>query len=152
MIKPDGVRRGLMGSILQRYERAGLHLTAVKLITCTQEKAEIHYREHREKSFFPVLVAHLISGPSLIIATEGAHAIEVVRRLNGSTIPWKAEPGTIRGDFAHMVSPGSSDDEEIINNIVHASDTAESAFRELALWFDESDYVEPYKPELTDFN
>jgi nucleoside-diphosphate kinase len=151
LIKPDGVKRGLIGDIIQRYERAGLRMTAVKLVSCTQELAEKHYKEHRKKSFYHALVDHLTSGPSLAIAAEGAKAIEVVRKLNGDTEPRTAAPGTIRGDFAHMGYERGSELKEPVNNIVHASDSAESARRELALWFDNSDYADPYETVLEDF-
>ncbi|MBI9106007.1 MAG: nucleoside-diphosphate kinase [Spirochaetales bacterium] len=151
LIKPDGVKRGLIGSIIQRYERAGLRLCAVKLVSCTREQAEEHYAEHRGKSFFSSLVALLTSGPSLAIAAEGAHAIAVVRKLNGDTEPQSAAPGTIRGDFAHMGYTRSAELKGTINNMVHASDSAESALRELSLWFDDSDYTDPYETVLKEF-
>jgi len=148
LIKPDGVKRGLMGQVLHRYERAGLVVVGAKLISVSKERAEHHYEEHKGKSFYPPLVDLLLSGPSLAIALEGAHAIEVVRKINGETEPKKAAPGTIRGDFAHMGYGRSQELKGVINNIVHASDSSESAARELKIWFEESDFAAPYTPVL----
>jgi len=151
LIKPDGVRRGLMGKVLQRYEEAGLRITAAKLVSCSREQAEMHYDEHRDKSFFSALVDLLTSAPSLALAVEGAQAVEVIRKLNGDTEPLKAAPGTVRGDFAHMGYARSPELKGTIYNVVHASDSIESARRELALWFDESDYAEAYETVLSDY-
>jgi nucleoside-diphosphate kinase len=151
LVKPDGVKRGLMGSILQRYERAGLVISAVKLVSADKKLAEEHYGEHKGKSFFPSLVHLLISGPSLALAIEGAHAIEVIRKINGDTEPRMAAPGTIRGDFTHMSYSRSPELGGVIYNVVHASDSTESAERELALWFKDEDMVEPYDTVLKGF-
>jgi len=148
LIKPDGVKRGLMGQVLHRYERAGLVVVGAKFLSASRERAELHYEEHRGKSFYPPLVDLLLSGPSLALALEGAHAVEVVRKINGDTEPRKAAPGTIRGDFAHMGYTRSPELKGVINNIVHASDSPESAQRELGIWFDESDFADPYATAL----
>jgi nucleoside-diphosphate kinase len=147
LIKPDGVKRGLIGQVFHRYERAGLVIVGSKLVSPSRKKAEKHYEEHRGKSFFAPLVDLLLSGPSMAIALEGAHAIEVVRKLNGDTEPRTAAPGTIRGDFAHMGYTRSPELKGVINNIVHASDSPESALRELSLWFD-NDFADPYTTNL----
>lgn len=151
LVKPDGVKRGLMGSVLKRYEQAGLVISAVKLISTGRELAEEHYGEHRGKSFFPPLVELLLSGPSLALAVEGSHAVEVVRKINGDTEPRIAAPGTIRGDFAHMGYARCPELNGVINNIVHASDSIESAERELNLWFKPEDFVKPYDTALKGF-
>jgi nucleoside-diphosphate kinase len=148
LVKPDGVKRGLIGQVLHRYERAGMIIVGAKLVSATKDIAEMHYQEHRGKSFFPPLVDLLLSGPSIALAIEGAHAIEVVRKINGDTEPRTAAPGTIRGDFAHMGYTRSQELKGVINNIVHASDSPESAERELSIWFDKEDLVQPYSTTL----
>ena len=151
LVKPDGVKRGLIGEVLKRYERAGLQLVAAKLISCSNEMAAKHYEEHEGKDFFPSLTDLLTSGPSLAIALEGAHAIEVVRKINGDTEPRTAAPGTIRGDFTHMGYARSPELSGTIYNVVHASDSVESADRELSLWFKKEDFVDSYKTVLKGF-
>ncbi|SHM55878.1 nucleoside diphosphate kinase [Caldanaerovirga acetigignens] len=127
MIKPDGVNRGLIGSILQRYEQKGLKLVAAKLTKVSKELAEEHYREHSSKPFFNELVEYITSGPVFAMVLEGENAIKLVRLLNGATKVEEALPGTIRGDFATSTT----------HNLVHASDSPESAYREIKLWFPE---------------
>jgi nucleoside-diphosphate kinase len=135
MIKPDGIRRGLMGQILSRFERCGLTVIDIKMESVSRELAEKHYGEHRGKYFYELLLTQLLSGPVLIMALEGAHAVEVVRKLVGNTEPRVAQPGTIRGDFCHMGYGRSSEKSGAIYNLVHASDSLESAKKELELWF-----------------
>lgn len=125
MVKPDGVRRGLVGEVVRRFEQKGLHLKAMKLIQVTPELAAKHYAEHREKPFYGELVSFITSGPSVPMVLEGREAVTVARTLMGSTDPAKAVPGTIRGDYGI----------EITENIVHGSDSDESAEREIALYF-----------------
>lgn len=125
LIKPDGVQRLLAGRILARYEERGLKIVGLKLMLTDRATAERHYAEHAAKPFFGGLVDFITSCPLVAIALEGPNAIQVVRTMNGSTKPFEAAPGTIRGDFAL----------ETAQNIVHASDGAEAAARELALWF-----------------
>ncbi|MCF6096438.1 nucleoside-diphosphate kinase [Thermovorax subterraneus] len=127
MIKPDGVKRGLVGAILQRYEQKGLKLVAAKLTNVSKELAEEHYREHSSKPFFNELVEYITSGPVFAMVLEGENAIKLVRLLNGATKVEEALPGTIRGDFATSTT----------HNLVHASDSPESACREIKLWFPE---------------
>jgi len=128
LVKPDAVRRGLSGEIIARLERRGLVLRGAKLVQVDEELAGAHYAEHRGKDFFPGLVAFITSGPTLALAVEGESAVGVVRATMGSTDPAKAAPGTIRGDLGLSMP----------DNLVHGSDSPESAARELALWFDES--------------
>ena len=125
LIKPDAVERKLAGEILARFEQRGLELRAAKLLTVDRELAEEHYAEHKEKPFFGELVEFITSAPTLALVLEGESAISVVRTRMGATNPTDAAPGTIRGDLA-LAMP---------NNLVHGSDSPESAQREIALWF-----------------
>ena len=125
LIKPDAVRRKLAGEILARLERRGLELRAARLVDVERNHAETHYAEHSEKPFFGELVEFITSGATLALAVEGESAISVVRSTIGATDPTDAAPGTIRGDLA-LAMP---------DNLVHGSDSQESAARELALWF-----------------
>ena len=125
LIKPDAVRRGLVGAVLSRFENKGLSIVALELRQVTGELADQHYAEHVERAFYPPLRTFVTSGPSVALIVEGDEAIEVVRALNGATDGRKAAPGTIRGDF-------SLSNRE---NLVHGSDSPESAAREIALWF-----------------
>lgn len=125
IIKPDAVQRGLAGEILARLERRGLHYAGLKMIQITPELAARHYAEHVGKGFYEGLVRYITSSPVLVAAVEGPGAIVAVRQSMGSTKPLEAAPGTIRGDFALTVA----------NNLVHGSDSPESAERELSLFF-----------------
>ena len=126
LIKPDGVERGLIGEIISRIERKGLKLTAMDLRVADKATAEKHYVEHADKPFFGELVDFITSAPLVAGVVEGPRAIEAWRQLAGGTDPVsKATPGTIRGDFALEVS----------TNVVHGSDSPESAEREIAIWF-----------------
>lgn len=131
LIKPDGVRRGICGEVLLRYERKGLKIAATKMVHVSKETAERHYDEHKAKPFFPELVRFLSSSPVLALAIEGRNAVAVVRALNGATKPWEAAAGTVRGDLALALTP----------NVVHASDSVATAQRELPLYFSDRDYV-----------
>ena len=126
LIKPDGVERGLIGEIISRLERKGLKLTAMDLRVADKATAEKHYAEHSDKPFFGELVDFITSAPLVAGVVEGPRAIEAWRQLAGGTDPVsKATPGTIRGDFALEVS----------TNVVHGSDSPDSAEREIAIWF-----------------
>ena len=125
MVKPDAVARGLTGEILSRIERRGLAVTALKMVTMDRAVAEEHYGEHRERPFFGELVDFITSGPVVMMTVEGPGAIGVMRTMMGATNPADSAPGTIRGDFAL----------EVGENVVHGSDSPESAARELALHF-----------------
>lgn len=129
MIKPDGVQRGLIGRIVQRIEAKGLKIVAMKMRTIPTGVAEEHYVEHVEKPFFKDLVGFITSGPSVPMVVEGKDAISEVRKMNGATNPTKAQPGTIRGDYGLDMG----------RNVIHGSDSPESAAREIALHFDESE-------------
>ena len=132
LIKPDGVQRQLIGRILDRYEERGLKVIGLKLVQVDRALAERHYAAHREKPFFGGLVDFIVSAPLVALALEGPNAIMVVRAINGATRPHEAAPGTIRGDYAL----------ETAQNIVHASDGAEAATAELALWFADAELFE----------
>lgn len=132
LVKPDGVRRGLAGEILTRFERKGLRIVAARLLRIARETAEVHYAEHKGKPFYGELVEYITSAPVLALAIEGRSAIAVVRATIGATNPVNAAPGTIRGDFALAVT----------SNLVHASDSPASAARELGLFFQSTDYVQ----------
>ena len=125
LIKPDAMQRGLAGEILRRLEARGLEIRAARLVAVDRELAERHYAEHREKPFFGELVDFITSSPTLALALEGEGAIAVVRTTMGATNPANAAPGTIRGDLALSMP----------DNLVHGSDSPESAERELRLWF-----------------
>jgi nucleoside-diphosphate kinase len=125
MIKPDGVARGLVGEVISRLERKGLTLEQVRKLTIAEELARRHYAEHVDKSFFPELLEFITSGPVVAMEWSGESAVTVSRTLMGATDPKQAAPGTIRGDLGLMVT----------HNIVHGSDSTESAERELAIFF-----------------
>ena len=127
LIKPDAVERKLAGEILARFERRGLEVRSARLLTVERALAEEHYAEHSEKPFFGELVDFITSAPTLALVLEGESAISVVRTTMGATNPTDSAPGTIRGDLA-LAMP---------NNLVHGSDSPESAQREIALWFDD---------------
>ena len=131
LIKPDAVERKLAGEILGRLERRGLALRGAKLVLVDPALAEEHYAEHREKPFFGELVEFITSTPTLALVVEGESAIGVVRTTMGATNPTEAAPGTIRGDLA-LAMP---------NNLVHGSDSPESAEREIGLWFSADELV-----------
>jgi nucleoside-diphosphate kinase len=125
LCKPDTVRRGLVGEVLRRYEAKGLVIVAMDLRTITAEMADRHYAEHLDRAFYPPLRAFVTGGPSVAMVLEGDQAVEIVRLINGATDARVAAPGTIRGDL------GMSNRE----NLVHGSDSPESAKREIAIFF-----------------
>lgn len=131
LIKPGAVNRGLIGEVIGRFEKRGFRFRAMKMLKVDVELAGHHYDEHREKDFFNELVGSITSGPVLAAVIEGPEAISVVRKMMGATNPMAAEPGTIRGDYGL----------EIVANIVHGSDSPESAGREIALYFEEDELV-----------
>ena len=128
-IKPDGVQRGLVGEILNRFETKGFKLIGLKQLTPTKELAEQHYGIHRERPFFGGLVEFITSGPVVAMVWEGDGVIQSARKLIGSTKPLEADPGTIRGDLAINIG----------RNVIHGSDGLETAEFEIGLWFNESE-------------
>jgi len=129
MIKPDGVQRGLIGEVVSRIENRGLKVAAMRMNVMSEESAKEHYKEYVERPFFGSLIEYVTSGPSVSMVIEGKNAVVIMRAVNGATNPVEALPGTIRGDFA--VETG--------RNVVHASDSPESAQREIAIHFKESE-------------
>lgn len=125
LIKPDGVARGLTGEIINRIERRGLQVVALKMMILSRQMAEQHYSEHQGKPFFNGLIEFITSSPLVVMIVEGENAVLVVRTMMGATNPVNAAPGTIRGDFALMMG----------ENVIHGSDSVASAEREAALFF-----------------
>ncbi len=125
LVKPDGVKRGLIGEIVSRFENKGLSIAELRMFSFTEDLAREHYAEHVGKGFFPELLAFVMSGPAVAMIVEGDSAISLARKMMGATKFTEAEPGTIRGDFAFSMT----------ENLVHGSDSAESAAREIALYF-----------------
>lgn len=126
MIKPDGVKRGLMGEIIGRIERRGYKITRARLFEPSRELAEEHYIEHKGKVFFNELIEYILEGPVMAMEVEGESVVEILRLMIGNKDPRIAAPGTIRGDFANSIT----------QNIIHGSDSEISAERELKLWFE----------------
>lgn len=131
MVKPDGVRRGLVGEIISRFEKRGIKVVALKLMQMTPEMAQEHYAEHKGKPFFPSVVEFITSGPVAAMVLEGENVISAVRTMMGATDPREAAPGTIRGDLASLIS----------ENIIHGSDSPDSASREIGLFFSEKEII-----------
>ena len=125
MVKPDGVARGLVGEIIRRLEQKGLRLVGARLQTVDEDLAGRHYAEHRTRPFYPELLDFITSGPVMAMVWEGESAVSVARLLIGPTNPAQAPPGTIRGDFGLQTTM----------NLVHGSDSTDSAQREISLWF-----------------
>ncbi|MDZ5471203.1 nucleoside-diphosphate kinase (plasmid) [Bacillus sp. 31A1R] len=131
MVKPDGVQRNLIGEIVARFEKKGFQLVGGKLMLITRELAEQHYGEHKERPFFGELVDFITSGPVFAMVWEGENVIATARLMMGATNPKESAPGTIRGDYAVTVG----------KNIIHGSDSPESAVREIGLFFKEEELV-----------
>ena len=134
LVKPDGVRRGLIGEVIKRFENKGLKIRALKMLWLTREQAEEFYSVHKDKPFFQDLISFITSGPIVAMVLEGDEAINVVRIMIGATDGRKAQPGTIRGDYALSIQ----------DNVVHASDSPESFEREFRVIFSEDEVVPPY--------
>ncbi|MCD6208035.1 MAG: nucleoside-diphosphate kinase [Methanosarcinales archaeon] len=139
MIKPDGVQRGLIGEIISRIERKGLRIVAIRMHRITEDVARRHYAEHVKKPFFSSLVDFITSSPVVLMIAEGENAVAVMRTISGATNPLEALVGTIRGDYGLDVG----------RNLIHSADSLESAEREIAIHFTDSDIVEYTKAEET---
>ncbi|QDZ41378.1 nucleoside-diphosphate kinase [Euhalothece natronophila Z-M001] len=137
MIKPDGVQRGLTGEIVKRLEQKGFNLVAMKMMNVSRELAEKHYDVHSDKPFFGNLVEFITSAPVVATVWEGEGVVASARKIIGATNPLTAEPGTIRGDYGISIG----------RNLIHGSDAVETAQREIALWFEESELT-TWKPAL----
>lgn len=131
MIKPDGFQRNLVGEIISRFEAKGFTLVGLKLLKVDRELAEKHYEVHKERPFFPGLVEFIISSPVVAMVWEGEGVVVSARKIIGATNPLNAEPGTIRGDYGRDVG----------RNLIHGSDAIETAQREIALWFNDTELV-----------
>ena len=132
IVKPDAVQRGLIGEIVARYEKRGLKIVAMKFEQVSEETAGKHYGEHKGKPFYDGLVSYITSSPSVLMVVEGPDAVSIVRTTNGATKPGEAAPGTIRADFGVTIG----------RNLVHASDSVESAAREVGIFFGDGGIVE----------
>ena len=137
MVKPDGVGRRLVGECIRRFEKRGLKLVGLKIQVLSEELAGKHYAEHKDKPFFGALVAFITSGPTVQMVWEGSDAVAQVRKMNGATNSLAADVGTVRGDFGLSLQ----------RNIIHASDAPETAVREIALYFDESELLDYTMPD-----
>jgi len=135
LIKPDGVKRALIGKILNRYEEKTLEIVELKIITATRENAEKHYSEHVGKVFYEELINYITEGKICAMILKGENAVDVVRKINGDKDPVKAEPSSIRGQYAI----------DKTQNLVHASDSTDSAEREIAIWFPELNDGDRYR-------
>ena len=136
IIKPCAVQRGLCGEVLSRFEKKGLKIVALKMYRFTQEKCAEHYAHLLSKPFYPWIEASMIAAPSLLVCLEGFHGVDVVRQMTGATRGYDAIPGTIRGDYSLSAQ----------ENIIHSSDSAETAEKELKRFFSEEDYFEYDSP------
>jgi len=152
LLKPDAVDRGLVGEILQRFERVGMKITAMKLVHAGEVHAQKHYTQdladRRGEHVRKMMIDMITSGPIVAVCLEGIEAVELVRKMVGSTEPKSAAPGTIRGDYSH-VSFKHADSKKIgIDNLVHASSSVEEAKVEIAVWFEEAELLD-HKPGYT---
>lgn len=138
IIKPDAVKRRLIGPIISRFEQKGITITSMKMQTANESIIDKHYSEHVNKAFYPGLKEYFLSGPIVTMILSGKNVVEEVRRMIGSTNPQQAALGTIRGDYAM----------EVGRNIVHGSDSVESAEKEIALWFGDFEEVKSYDHEI----
>ena len=137
MVKPDGVGRRLVGEMIRRFEAKGLKLVGMKMQIMSDDLAKTHYAEHAERPFFGDLVSFITSGPTVQMVWEGASAVSVVRTMNGATNCLEADVGTIRGDFGLSLQ----------NNMVHASDSPETAIREIGLYFTDNELLDYEMPD-----
>lgn len=132
IVKPDAVQRGLIGEIVSRYEKRGLKIVAMKFETVSRDTASKHYGEHEGKPFYEGLVSYITSAPSVLMVVEGPDAVGIIRTMNGATKPSEADPGTIRADFGLTIG----------RNLIHASDSVESAAREVDIFFGDGGIVD----------
>ena len=145
LLKPDAIDRGLVGEIIQRFERVGLKIVGVKMVQATKEHAEKHYTEdlaiRRGQHVRDMMITMLTEGPILALCLEGIDAVELIRKMVGGTEPKSAAPGTIRGDYAHMSFKHSDDKKIGIYNLIHASSSVEEAEQEIAVWFTTAEII-----------
>ena len=143
-IKPDGVKRGLVGKIIERFENTGLKIVGMKMVWVSKEFAGKHYEAHKGKSFYEPLLKYITEGPVVAMVLEGVDAVSVVRKIVGPTNPAEAPPGTIRGDFTHVPLEYSDKIGRANPNLIHASGNKEEAEKEINLWF-KKDEIHSYK-------
>lgn len=144
IIKPDGVKRSLIGQVISRLENAGLKIIGIKMMYVDRKFAKTHYSAHVSKPFYKGLEDYIVSGPVVAMVIEGIESIEVVRKIVGSTEPKRAAPGTIRGDFAHHSTAHADVTGKSVENLIHASGTVDEAEAEIKLWF-KSGELQSYK-------
>jgi len=137
-LKPDAVKRGLMGKIIERFENKGLKIIGMKMLQVTNEIAEKHYEEHIGKPFYPGLVKYITSGPIVAMVVQGFDAVAAVRQLVGATNPLNADVGTIRADFAQVMQ----------YNVIHASDSVESGKREIGIYFKPEEIFDSWESQV----
>jgi len=128
-VKPDGVKRGLIGEVISRFEKKGFKIIGMKMIQFTKELADKHYEEHINKPFYPNLLKYILKGPVVVFVVEGKDCVQIIRKMMGATKPTDALPGTIRGDFANNIT----------ENIIHGSDSIERAKKEIKLFFKDNE-------------
>jgi len=138
-LKPDAVQRGLVGRILTRFERPGLKIVAAKMMQVSEKLAKEHYGEHQGEKFFPSLINFITSAPIFLVVFEGIDAIANVRKIVGKTYPDKSEPGTIRGDYAHLTKTHGNKKNIGVPNLIHASSGKKAAKEEINRFFDKSE-------------
>ena len=139
LLKPDCVQRGLMGEIITRFENVGIKIVGMKLVWVDKDFSKKHYKDHVEKKFYSGLEAMITEGPVVAMVLEGLHAIEAVRKMIGGTEPKTAQPGTIRGDYAHHSYEYTDKKGIAIKNLIHASGNKKDAEYEIKLWFKENE-------------
>ena len=141
LLKPDAVERAIMGKIITRFEDAGLKMVGIKMVWVDKDFSKKHYSAHVKKDFYKGLEEFIVSGPVVAMIIEGISAVEIVRKIVGGTEPKSALPGTIRGDFAHHSYEYTNGKGIAIKNLIHASDSVNSANKEIKLWFKEDELV-----------
>ena len=139
LLKPDAVKRGLMGEIISRFEKIGMKIVGIKMVWVDKDFAKKHYKAHVAKNFYLGLEEMITEGPVVAMVIEGLHAIEAVRKMVGGTEPKTAQPGTIRGDYAHHSYEYTDKKGIAIKNLIHASGNKKDAEYEIRLWFDEKE-------------
>lgn len=146
-LKPDAVKRGLIGKIIARIEEAGFKISGLKMVQATDQLLEQHYQEHVDKPFYDELAEFMKQGPVVAMVVEGVHSVENMRKLVGDTNAKDAHPATIRGKFGHMSMEHADSSDSLYKNIIHASATKEEAEREIEIWFEDEELHNYTKPE-----
>lgn len=135
LVKPDGIKRSLVGEIIKRFEKRGLKIVGLKMVQVDPDFSKKHYAAHIDKEFYQGLEKFIVSGPVVAMVVEGVNSVEVVRKIVGTTEPKSAEVGTIRGDYAHVSYEHADKQKKAIENLIHASGNLKEAEQEVALWF-----------------